>query len=62
MSVSSPSQVYSRVSIIAHWLAAVAVVALFLTHEADRGSSGWFFHVSIGAVLGVFLLWLGEVF
>ena len=48
---------YSRVSIIAHWLAAIFVVALFLTHEGERGSTEYAIHVGGGALAGVFLLW-----
>ena len=48
---------YSRASIVIHWLAAILIVALFFTHEANRGSMGYMFHVSIGALLGLFLLW-----
>lgn len=48
---------YSRISIIAHWIAAFAVIALFITHEGDRGSFAQIFHVSGGAILGIFLLW-----
>jgi cytochrome b561 len=40
---------YSRVSIIAHWLAAILVVALFLTHEGERGSTEYAIHVGGGA-------------
>ena len=28
-----------------------------MTHEAERGSAGAFYHVSIGALIGLFLLW-----
>ncbi|MDP6019688.1 MAG: hypothetical protein QGG19_00005, partial [Alphaproteobacteria bacterium] len=48
---------YSALSIFAHWFAAILVIALFLTHEGDRGSSSYVFHVSGGAIAGVFLLW-----
>ncbi|MDF1749051.1 MAG: cytochrome b/b6 domain-containing protein [Alphaproteobacteria bacterium] len=48
---------YNKISIIAHWLAAVAIVALFFTHEGERGSSTMTFHVGGGAIIGVFLLW-----
>ena len=48
---------YSRLSIFAHWLAAILVITLFLTHEGERGGLAYFFHVSIGAAVGVFLLW-----
>lgn len=48
---------YSPTSIALHWLTAVAVVALFLTHEGERGSAARMFHVGGGAGLGVLLLW-----
>ena len=48
---------FSLGSILSHWLSAVLVVALFFTHEAERGSSGFAFHVSGGAIVGLFLLW-----
>lgn len=48
---------YSRVSIVAHWLAAIAVVALFFTHEGPRDSLSFTFHVGGGAVIGLFLIW-----
>ena len=48
---------YSLSSILVHWLAAILVVSLFFTHEGERGSTAYIFHVSGGAVAGVFLLW-----
>ena len=48
---------YSAVSVVAHWLAAILVVALLLTHSATRGTAAYAFHVSGGAVAGLFLLW-----
>lgn len=48
---------YSKLSIFLHWTAAILVVALFATHEGDRGSASFVFHVSGGAIAGVFLLW-----
>ena len=33
------------------------VIALFFTHEGDRGSAAFAFHVGGGAILGLFLLW-----
>ena len=48
---------YSSLSIVLHWLAAIFVVALFLTHDGERGSSAYVIHVSGGAIAGVFLLW-----
>ena len=48
---------YSPLFIVLHWLAAIFVVALFLTHDGERGSSAYVFHVSGGAIVGVFLLW-----
>ena len=33
------------------------VIALFFTHEGDRGSAALAFHVGGGAILGLFLLW-----
>ncbi|MGI9355302.1 MAG: cytochrome b [Rhizobiaceae bacterium] len=48
---------YSRISIIAHWLAAIAVIALFFTLEGDRDSLSVAFHISGGALIGIFLIW-----
>ncbi len=48
---------YSILSIVVHWLAAIVVVALFFTHEGERGSTAYLFHVSGGAITGLFLLW-----
>lgn len=48
---------YSRLSIALHWLAAIAVVALFFTHEGERGSASQLFHVGGGALLGLLLVW-----
>ena len=45
---------YSPLSIVLHWLAAIFVVALFLTHDGERGSSAYVIHVSGGAIIGVF--------
>lgn len=55
--MTSVSSGYSRTSIIAHWLAAFTVIALFFTHESERGSAMQTFHISGGALLGVFLFW-----
>lgn len=48
---------YSRLSIVLHWFAAIIVVALFVTHEGERGSAAYVFHVSGGAIAGLILLW-----
>jgi cytochrome b561 len=48
---------YSKTSIIAHWIAAIAIIALFFTHEGERGSAQQAFHIGGGAILGVFILW-----
>ena len=47
---------YSQLSIVTHWIAAIIVIALFLTHEGERGSAAYVIHVSGGALVGVFLL------
>ncbi len=57
MSLSAQTDGYSHWSIIVHWLTAFLVIALFLTHEGDRGSAAYVFHVSGGAIAGLFLLW-----
>lgn len=57
MPTSARSDGYSRLSIFIHWITAIFVIALFLTHEGDRGSWAYFFHVSVGAAVGLFLLW-----
>ena len=48
---------YSRLSIFVHWVTAIIVVGLFLTHEGERGGWAYFVHVSVGAAAGLFLLW-----
>jgi len=48
---------YSRLSLFLHWLSALLIIALFATHEGERGSAEAVFHVSGGAIAGVFLLW-----
>jgi len=48
---------YTRLSIAAHWLGAIAVAALFITHEGERGSAMMQFHIGGGAIIGLFLLW-----
>jgi len=48
---------YSHLSIVTHWLGAILVIALFATHEVDRGDAMYVFHVSFGAVAGLFLIW-----
>ncbi len=48
---------YSGLSIALHWFTAIMVVALFLTHEGERGSLERTFHISVGAIAGIFILW-----
>jgi len=48
---------YNRTSIAFHWITVVAMLSLFFTHEAPDDSVGQVFHISGGAILGVFLLW-----
>ncbi len=48
---------YSRLSIALHWITAIAVVALFFTHEGERGSAQQMFHVGGGAILGLIVIW-----
>ena len=57
MSNPIPADGYTRLSIIVHWLAAVSIIALFVTHEVEEGGAAAFFHVEVGAALGLFLLW-----
>ncbi len=38
-------------------MSAFLVMALFFTHEGERGSTAYVFHVSGGATAGLFLLW-----
>ncbi len=57
MPTPTRSDGYSRASILVHWIAAIVIVALFLTHEGERGSAAYAFHLSGGAIAGVFLLW-----
>lgn len=47
--IHDPAANYSLISVTAHWLGALAVVALFLTHEDD-----WLtLHISIGLILAI---------
>ncbi len=48
---------YSASSIAVHWVTAIIIVVLFVTHEAARGSIGNVIHVSGGAIASLFLLW-----
>lgn len=48
---------YTTLSILTHWITAVLVVALFFTHEGQRGSASEWFHVSFGALAGLLLIW-----
>ncbi len=48
---------YSWLSILVHWLGAVSIVALFVTHEGPRDSFAFQFHVAGGALIGLFLIW-----
>lgn len=57
MSLSAQTDGYSHFSIIVHWLTAFLVIALFMTHEGERGGAAYIFHVSAGAIVGLFLLW-----
>ncbi len=57
MTTAERTEGYSATSIVLHWLAAIGVVALFLTHEGRPGDAEYAFHVGVGAVLGVLLLW-----
>lgn len=57
MKSATNPQGYTAISIALHWFTAIAVVALFLTHEGARDSAMRAFHVGGGAIIGVFLLW-----
>ena len=48
---------YSRFSILVHWITAVLIVLLFVTHEGDQGDLAYYIHVSFGAIAGLFLIW-----
>ena len=48
---------YSPLSVSVHWLAAILIIALFFTHEAEQGTAFYAFHVGGGAIAGIFLLW-----
>ncbi len=50
-------EAYSRLSIALHWFAAIVIIALFFTHEGERGSAAYSFHVGVGALTGLFILW-----
>lgn len=50
--VKDPAANYSAISVLAHWLGAIAVIALFVTHEDE-----WLnIHVSVGLILTLPLL------
>ena len=55
--MTQTSNGYSSLSVALHWIAGVAIIALFFTHEGDQGLASMTFHVSGGAILGVLLLW-----
>ena len=55
--MSSPKNSYSSSSILLHWITAIAMFALFFTHEGENWSPMYEFHVSGGAILGIFILW-----
>ena len=55
--LSTRTDGYSTVSVVAHWLAAILIVALFFTHSATDGTAAYAFHVGGGAIAGLFLLW-----
>lgn len=55
--LSARTDGYSTVSVVAHWLSAILVIALFVTHSATGGTAAHAFHVSGGAIAGLFLLW-----
>lgn len=57
MSPSDRTEGYSRTSIAVHWLTAIFVVILFITHEGERGDLAYAVHVGGGALVGLFLLW-----
>ena len=48
---------YNRLSIFIHWLTAILVIALFVTHEGKPGDPAYLIHVGGGAIVGLFLLW-----
>ncbi|MCB1456193.1 MAG: cytochrome b/b6 domain-containing protein [Nitratireductor sp.] len=57
MSPTINRNAYSATSIWVHWLTAILVVALFFTHESERGSTGNIFHVSGGILIALFFFW-----
>lgn len=57
MAAASNANGYGKQSIAIHWLTAISVVALFLTHEGARGTAAQAFHEGGGAIIGIFLLW-----
>lgn len=48
---------YSKLSIATHWVTAIAVIVLFVTHEGENGNMANLVHVGGGALVGLFLLW-----
>ena len=55
--MTSRTDGYSPLSVLVHWLAAFLVVALFLTHQGEPGTTKYLIHVSGGAIAGLFLAW-----
>lgn len=57
MSNSQQTSGYSKLSIITHWVTAIAVIVLFVTHEGENSDMANLIHVGGGAIIGLFLLW-----
>lgn len=57
MSTTPQTSGYSRLSIATHWLTAIFVIVLFVTHEGENGDIASLIHVGGGAIVGLFLLW-----
>lgn len=57
MTNSTNNSGYNKTSIWIHWLTAILIVALFITHEGERGTAAWSFHVGGGAIAGLFFFW-----
>lgn len=50
------TQGYNKTSIIYHWVAAIIFACLYATGDDDEGLI-FIFHVSFGAIAGLFLFW-----
>jgi len=48
---------YNKLTIALHWIGALSIVALFVSHEGEQDSAMMAFHIGGGALLGILILW-----